>query len=249
MGAALAAGIVGHLADLQFSFDLTTSATVFWLALAVGASVNRARDSGCVPSINDSAQTPILYVLPTLLVSVLIGLLCVRPLAADAAYQHSLQGMQPLKTAQRAIQLWPMEPRYRLRLAETLAQNGDLVAAASQIDSAIALSPNDPKVWAAAGSMYGSWGSIAPSYYVEAEAAFRRALELAPDIATHHTALGAILVQQGRLEEGLVEFECAVDLDATDGVAFRHLAQVYEALGQKDKATWARNEAERWGDE
>ena len=250
--AALVAGIAGHLADLQFSFDLTASATIFWLSLALGAFLGRARDRARPPSTAEPTASPqalILHAPSALVVLILIGLLCVRPLAADVAYWRSLQSVQPLQAAQHAVSLWPLESIYRLRLAEALAQSGDLAPAREQLAVARSLGPNDPQVWAAAGSIYGSWGTIAPSYYIEAEAALRRALELAPDIAAYHTALGAILVQQGRLEEGLVEFERAVDLDATDGVAFQHLAQVYETLGQKDKATWARKEAERWGNE
>ncbi|MFL7794684.1 MAG: hypothetical protein AB8I69_21245, partial [Anaerolineae bacterium] len=105
------------------------------------------------------------------------------------------------------------------------------------------------KAWATRGNIYALWGDVSPNKYVQAEAAYRRALELAPNIATYHTALGLTLVQQGRVNAGLVELKRAVDLDATDGVAFQHLAQVYEALGEKAKATWAQKEAERWNDE
>ncbi|MBN1977627.1 MAG: hypothetical protein JW918_09525, partial [Anaerolineae bacterium] len=99
------------------------------------------------------------------------------------------------------------------------------------------------------GNIYALWANVSPDQYARAEAAYRRALELAPDIATYHTALGLILVREGRTEDGLVELERAVELDATDGVAFQHLAQVYEALGEKAKADWAQKEAERWNDE
>jgi hypothetical protein len=48
------------------------------------------------------------------------------------------------------------------------------------------------------------------------------------------------------MEEGLTELERAVALDATDGVAYRHLADLYQALGRESDATWARKEAARW---
>lgn len=245
--AALAAGIAGHLVDLQFGFDLTASATIFWLALALGASLDSAHDRP-TPEPTASPQALLLYVPPTLVILVLVGLLCVRPLVADTAYQQSLQSTQPLEAAQRAVRLWPLEPTYRLRLAEVLARRGD-PAAEAQLNAASALGPNDPLVWATRGNIYALWGNVSPDKYARSEAAYQRALELAPDVATYHTALGLILVRQGRIKDGLGELERAVDLDATDGVAFQHLAQVYEALGEKAKADWAQKEAERWNNE
>jgi O-antigen ligase/Tfp pilus assembly protein PilF len=250
--AALAAGAAGHLADMQFSFDLTASATIFWLALALGASVSRARDHARASFTAEPATSPqalLFYAPPTLVVLILIGLLCVRPLMADAAYRQSLQGARPLEVARRAVRLWPMEPTYHLNLAGALAQNGDFVAAEGQLDAATSLSPDDPETWVAKGNIFALWGRVAPDRYTQAEAAYRQAVALAPNVATYHAALGLILAQQGRLTEGAAELERAVDLDATDGVAFQHLAQVYEALGEKDRAAWAQKEAERWNDE
>jgi O-antigen ligase len=246
---ALVASVAGHLADMQFSFDLTSSATIFWLALALGAAVSRTRSPDTLPPGSSASPRSLpLYLPPALAVLALVGLLCARPLMANAAYQRSLLGTRPLETARRAVRLWPLEPMYRLRLAEVLAHRGGPDAEA-QLNAASRLSPNDPQVWAARGSIYAIGNNASPGEYVQAEAAYRRALELAPDIATYHTALGLILVRQGRIEEGAAELERAVDLDATDGVAFGYLAQAYEALGEKTKATWAQKEAERWSDE
>jgi predicted Zn-dependent protease len=117
------------------------------------------------------------------------------------------------------------------------------------LNAASTLSPNAPVVWATRGNIYALWANISPDKYAQAEAAYRQALELAPDVATYHTAMGLILVREGRTKDGLGELERAVDLDATDGVAFQHLAQIYEALGEKAKADWAHKEAERWNNE
>ena len=79
--------------------------------------------------------------------------------------------------------------------------------------------------------------------------AYRRALELAPNVATYHTALGLVLARQGRLQDGLAELERAVALDATDGTAYRHLADLYQALGRESESARARKEAKRWSGE
>jgi superkiller protein 3 len=103
-------------------------------------------------------------------------------------------------------------------------------------------------VWAARGDLYALWGDVELSRYSQAEAAYRQALELAPNLAIYHTALGLVLAQQGRLEEGAMALERAVDLDATDGIAYAHLADLYLALGRETEAAWARQEAVRWSE-
>jgi O-antigen ligase len=251
--AALAAAVVGHLIDLQFGFDLTASAVTFWLALAIAASAPLLPHPPAPPPPRSSAPSPPrssapLLLPPALVVLALIGLACLRPLLADVAFWQSGQGTRPLEErlakAWQAVHLWSLEPEYRLGLAWAYWQAGEPAAAEGQIAAADRLSPADPRVWAAWGGLYTEWGR-----YDQAEAAYRRALALAPDLATYHTALGLALAQQGRLEEGLVELERAVALDATDGTAYRHLADLYTALGREEEATWARGQAERWGSE
>ncbi len=246
---ALAAAVVGHLADLQFGFDLTASATVFWLVLALATALGRGLASSISP-LPCSSAPPLLCLPPTLAMLALVGLLCLRPLLADVAYCKSQQGTRPvgerLAAGTQAVHLWPLEPEYRLGLVGGLLQNGDLPAAEAQLAAADQLSPNDPQVRAAWGTVYARWGEVEPARYLQAEAAYRQALGLAPDVATYHTALGLVLARQGRMEEGLTELERAVALDATDGVAYRHLADLYQALGRESDATWARKEAARW---
>lgn len=246
--AALAAAVIGHLVDLQFGFDLTASATVFWLALALASALPLS--SSPHPPISPS---PPLLIPPTLAALALIYVICARPLLADAAYWQSQQSARALEerlaAARRAVRLWPLEPEYRLGLAWTLLQAGDFAAAEAQIEAAGRLGPADPKIWAARGELYAYWGEIEPGRLAQAEAAYRQALELAPNIATTHTSLGLVLARQGRLEDALAELERAVALDATDGVAYGHLADLYRTLGREEEADWAEKEAERWNDQ
>jgi O-antigen ligase len=252
--AVLAAAVVGHLADLQFGFDLTTSATVFWLTLALGTSLGRGLVSSVLGRAIASKPTALLpYLPPALAVLALIGLLCLRPLLADVAYWKSQETTRLLEERQtagvQAVRLWPLEPEYRLGLAWVLMQGADFTAAEAQLATADRLSPDDPRIWAAWGELYAHWGEVEPGRYVQAEAAYRRALELAPNVATYHTALGLVLAKQDRLEEGMAELERAVALDATDWVAYRHLASLYQVLGRDAEADWAWREAVRWGRE
>ncbi len=251
--ATLAAAVGGHVADLQFGFDLAASATVFWLTLALSAALGR----GLSPSALKKSAPPrlaalLLYAAPTIAVLTLVGLICLRPLVADAAYWKSQQDAVPLEerlsAGRQAVQLWPLESEYRLGLAWVLVQSGQFPAAEAQLAVADGLSPDDPEVWAARGELYAIWGELEPVRYRGAEAAYRQTLELAPNVATYHTALGLVLARQGRLEEGAAALERAVALDATDGIAYGHLADLYLALGQETEAAWAVREAARWSE-
>jgi Tfp pilus assembly protein PilF len=177
---------------------------------------------------------------------------CLRPLLADLAFWRSQRGDPAAEERRaagaRAVRLWPLEPVYRLGLGSVYAQAADFANGEVQLATAARLSPDDPQVWAAQGELYARWGEIEPGRYAQAEAAYRQALTLAPDVATIHTSLGLVLARQERLDEGVAELERAVDLDATDGVAYGHLADLYLALEQAAEAAWASQEAARWSD-
>ncbi len=245
--AALTAAVMGHLIDLQFGFELTASATVFWLLMALGATLGE-EEPAAPPQDKQQVWWP--YLLPLLATLPLLWLLCLRPLLADVASWRARLAALPyterLAAARQAVRLWPLEPEYRYGLTAVLLEGGDFAAAEAQLDVAARLSPADPRVWAARGELYAAWGAFDARQYAQAEAAYRQVLSLAPDLAIYHAALGWTLAQQGRLEEGVAALERAVALDATNGLAFSYLAELYQALGREEEAEWARREAVRW---
>ena len=111
------------------------------------------------------------------------------------------------------------------------------------------LAPDDTSVLILRGDLYTHRDETDAARYAQAEAAYRRAVELAPNVARYHLALGLVLVGQGLVEEGLAELERAVDLDATDGLAYGHLAEIYRAMGRDADARRAREQAIRWGEQ
>jgi tetratricopeptide (TPR) repeat protein len=149
--------------------------------------------------------------------------------------------------AERAVRWWPVEPGYRLVLAGQLGAAGRWPEVQAAIDAAVQLAPNDARVWAAGGAIYAWGGQADPACYRWAEAAYRQALAMAPNVAAWHTALGVVLAGQGRLPEAIAALERAVDLDATDGVAYLHLANLYQIAGRPGDAYRAWVQAERWG--
>ena len=67
-----------------------------------------------------------------------------------------------------------------------------------------------------------------------------------PRWAAYHTARGLILVQQGRLAAGTTTLQRAIDLDATDGVAYAYLGDAWLAQAQIFEALAAYDQAIRW---
>ncbi len=248
---ALTAAFAGHLADLQFGFDLTAGATLFWLLLGLSTAMSRplvAPGPGEVAFPKLNALLP--YLPPGLAALSLVGLIGLRPFLADVscwqAQQSTRQLSERLVAARRAVQLWALEPEYRVRLAWICLQLGQFPAGETQLAAASSLQPDDPRLWAALGEFYALWGQVEPDRYHQAEVAYRRALDLAPNIAAYHTSLGLVLAQQGRLAEGLIELEQAIDLDATDATAYRHLSDLNRALGLEAQADWALRRAIYW---
>ena len=95
------------------------------------------------------------------------------------------------------------------------------------LDRAISLNPNDDVAYSVLGSFYAalgniSWferqlakvflGRIPDGGYEEAEAAFKRAIVIAPAVVRHHYALGLLYKSLDRDPEAAVEFECALSL-------------------------------------
>lgn len=243
---ALAGSVVGHLIDLEFGFDLTATASIFWLILALIAALGRGWSA---PSFDERVPRRWTGLLPyapaAALVVLIIGTLGARPLLADVLSQASqMETRAPAErivAGERAVQLWPLEPEYHLRLAWLYSAAGATEKAQVEVNMADQLNPENPRIWATRGDMFASTGR-----YGQAEQAYRRAIDLAPDIATYHAALGWVLVRQSRREEAVAAFRRAVDLDATDAEAYRGLGDVYMLLGREAEATWAWQESERW---
>jgi O-antigen ligase len=239
---ALAAALGGHLVDLQFSFDLTTTGTIFWLLLALVAALA----NGLEPERERPPFKFRLRYLPgTLIVFALIGQLCLRPLLADVAYWRSQQPARGLDIrlheAERAVRLWPPEPQYRLGLAGLHAQTADCAAVDVQMAPLEARRPDDPQIWATYGAFTAQCGALA-----KAEMAWREAIHLAPNLGTYHRHLGRVLAERGKRVEATEALQRAVALDATDVAAYQKLAQVYQALGKEEAAQEATRQAEYW---
>jgi O-antigen ligase len=258
---AVTAGVVGHLVDLQFGFDLTASATVMWLMLALAAALGRGLSLHEAERAAASARTSRLPYLP-LAAACFVGVLGfgVLPLLADVDHWRAWQepiSQHALESELRAARLQPQVLEYRLGLSRLYLGQSQvgagpvhwLGAAETELAAADQLSPRDYEVWAEFGRLYTFWGGLDPTRYPDAEYSYRLATELAPNHANLYVSWGMLYAQQGRYGEAIEKLEEAVALDATYGYAFWHLGEAYTILGLDEGAENAYCQAFHWAPE
>ena len=115
------------------------------------------------------------------------------------------------EVAEFAADLAPNDPRTHYTLAvlsERTFLPEDLERALIEYEKAAALSPNDYRVWLTLGKSRQLNGNIKG-----AEAAFKRAIELAPNYAVNHWSYGNFLLKQGETERAFAELKKASGKD------------------------------------
>ena len=246
--AALGANLAGNL----FSFDVAATAVASWLLWGIVVSLGRPEGE------SDWPLHPSRWRLAAAGMLLVVGVWAGwqgggRFLAADAAHQHSLEQAAQgnwagaVAAAGQSVTHWPQEPAYWRQLAQVQAAIGAFDAAAVSWQQAITLRPNDPTIWAAQAYFYLELVELGQVQFLPlAEQSAAEALALAPNIAGLHVLQGRIYLSDGRLPAAVQQFAQAVDLDATDGLAWALLADAYASLGQVSQADAAWQEAERW---
>ena len=92
------------------------------------------------------------------------------------------------------------------------------------------LRPEFPQAHHDLGVIYARQGDEAG-----AVAAYRRALELAPN-ARSYNGLGNICARAGRWRAAVEHFKKAIEIQANYPTAYENLAQAYQAMGRPEQA-------------
>ena len=266
------AAVTGNVAGNLVSFDVTATSMAVWLLMALAVSPAMTLcDAGTAPpepAADRSVEPWWRRVAAGLLVlgAMTVIVQCnVRPLLANVAHRtatrHAVRGdlEKAVTFAEKAVARWPVEPAHHwlvgqysayiaLQLVErTGSDYAWLARAESAFLAARDLRPLDHAAWAALGEFYAVAGErVDPAVFPLAHAAYRQAAALAPHRARLYVAWGQVFLTEGRPEAALERFYQAVDLDATDGLAFRLIGDVELALGRSEVARWAYQEAARW---
>jgi Tfp pilus assembly protein PilF len=117
------------------------------------------------------------------------------------------------RIADLAVELGPDDPQTHFAAAVLYDRTflaSDQQRSLAEYETATALSPHNYLLWLEYGKALGRNGDDE-----RAEAAFRRAQELAPDYAAVQWALGNLLVREGKQAEGAEQIKHAVEGDDT----------------------------------
>jgi len=118
-------------------------------------------------------------------------------------------------------------------LAKARAQfaGGDLKEAEASLWTLLASNPDQEQALTLLGQIRGR-----QQRYAEAEALFRRALQINPNSASAHRGLGSALVAENQPEKAIDQFKAALDLAPADVALKVELARLYGSSGHFDQA-------------
>lgn len=271
--AASLAAVAANLAGNLVSFDVTATAVTGWLLMALAASPALAagdaqplpageRASGARPASWTRAAAAGLLVVALFVVIVQInGRLLLAGVDHRQATLHGAAGdwQAAVASARRAVDRWPAEPEHHrllgraylgLALASGHADSRTLAQAEASLLTARDLRPQDVVAWTALGRFYHQVGvSLDPGALALAHEAFRQAVTLAPHDARLHVAWAEVYLAENVPEPAAQRLRRAINLDATDGLAYRLLGDVALAEGDAAAALESYRQAARWSPE
>jgi Flp pilus assembly protein TadD len=247
--AAVSAQLVGNL----FLFEVAATSVVFWLLLAMvtGVTLNQAPQQAVLRPVSPRLGKIVLAV-AVLIVGWMVWQGNGRPLSADI---HSWRGTQALNQGNpaaallaytKSAEIQPQRAEYHIAVALTAAQLGRFDEAERAMQAAIALRPRDPVVYTQLAAVY-TWQAAASVEKTDlAYDAFEQAIALAPTIALTNRQYADLALRSGDGALALAQAQRAVDLDATDGIAFGILGWAQLQAGDLATAQGAFEQAVRW---
>lgn len=123
----------------------------------------------------------------------------------------------------------------RMRTATEEVNRGDFSAAMADLEAAVRLEPGNAAGWYEMGVLYGQIGD-----FRNAETAFRRTLQLNPDLAKGHYMLGLSLIANPKSKldwpGAIAEFQAAIKLQPNYPEALNYLGAGLIAVGHPDQA-------------
>lgn len=117
------------------------------------------------------------------------------------------------------------------KIAETKKLNDENIA---EIKKALEIEPNNHKLWYDLGSAY-TWVSSAGTLE-NSLTAYQKAEELDPNNTTYINGVGDILIQMGKYEEAILQFQKTLRQTDQSGYANLSLARAYRGLKIYDSA-------------
>ena len=246
------ASICAHLAGNLFLFDVVSTATLFWLLLAVVTAVTIPKNRQTLPKRIPAFLRHSIILITMLLGSWLIWQSNIKPLLAD---NHSWRGTQAfnrgdttkaLAEYMEAVRWQPRRAPYHVAVALTAAKNNAFEQAETAIESAITLRPNDPVLYTHLAGIYAIEALENPEKVEMAYDAYEQAITLAPTISLIARQYADLAIRSGDIELANYQAQRAVELDATDGIAYGILGWAQLQNGNLLAAQNAFEQAVKW---
>lgn len=252
--AACMAGVCAQLVGNLFLFEVAASAVLFWILLAIiTATTSQGHPQPRSVSLPRWLRNAIMVIALTL-VGGAVWLGSLLPLLAD---MHSWRGTQALgqgnpvlalQSYKTAIAYQPHRAAYHVAVALISAQLSRFEQAEQAMNQAIALRPTDPVPYTQLAAIYARQaresGESAPIGL--AYAAYDRAIVLSPTRGLTYQQYADLALRAGDGDLAVTQAQRAVDLDATDGIAFGILGWAQLHSGQLAAAHSAFAQAVRW---
>ncbi|MGB0127804.1 MAG: tetratricopeptide repeat protein, partial [Rhodocyclaceae bacterium] len=162
----------------------------------------------------------------------------IAPLDADAAFHVAIRRIESGQFAlgrqelEALLEFDPHHVRALIALTQLALHLGEFDRGAVYAARAAALDDGDPMVHFLLGRLRKGQGRLA-----EAEASYRRAIALRPDLAEARVSLGIVLKAQGRLDEAISCYELALRQRPGFPEAQVNLANALRERGQASKAS------------
>ena len=131
----------------------------------------------------------------------------------------------------QALVYAPDDPVIMQDYLVTLVESKQSQQADRVLGAYLAKTSRDPNTWRLAGRVYVAQGKID-----QAQKAFRKAVDLAPDLALAHYELGQVQLLQNKLPAAVSAFQTALKKDETNSAIHTALGMVLARRGQVDAA-------------
>jgi tetratricopeptide (TPR) repeat protein/TolB-like protein len=168
----------------------------------------------------------------------------------DAAYPEPFKALgdlflaAPRRLFDQAVEAYNKATELRPFYADAYVGLGDARAAKGEVDPAIAayqkalvFNPVNPKVHLSLGKIYYAEKGL----YYESVNAYKKAIELDPQLVDARMGLGEVYEDKGLYKEAVDEYKRVIEVDSTHTGALYNLALVFEKIDPKEAiAHWER---------
>lgn len=144
---------------------------------------------------------------------------------------------QAVEAYHKAIELRPFYAEAWVGLGDARAAKGEVDGAIASYQKALVFNPVNPKVHMSLGKIYYAEKGL----YYESVTAYKRAIELDPQLVDARMGLGEVYEEKGLYKEAIEEYRRVIEVDAKHTGAMYNLALVYEKVDPREAiAQWER---------